>query len=47
VWALPGFTVGDNFMGLRFLNPEKSKTIVTGLDIPELLASEQDAAAPD
>jgi hypothetical protein len=20
VWALPGFTVGDNFMGLRFLN---------------------------
>jgi hypothetical protein len=33
VWALPGFTVGDNFMGLRFLNPEKSATIVAGLSL--------------
>jgi hypothetical protein len=37
VWALPGFTVGDNFMGLRFLNPEKSATIITGLDVAGLL----------
>ena len=38
VWALPGFTVGDNFMGLRFLNAEKSATVLTGLDIAGLLA---------
>jgi hypothetical protein len=25
VWALPGFTVGDNFMGLRLLRPEKRR----------------------
>jgi hypothetical protein len=38
VWALPGFTVGDNFMGLRFLNQEKSATILSGLDIAGLLS---------
>lgn len=38
VWALPGFTAGDNFMGLRFLNAEKSATVVAGLDIAGLLA---------
>ena len=38
VWALPGFTPGDNFMGLRFLNPEKSATVLAGLDITGLLA---------
>ncbi|WP_414941676.1 hypothetical protein [Amycolatopsis sp. cmx-11-51] len=37
VWALPGFTVGDNFMGLRFLDAEKSATIVTGLGLADLL----------
>lgn len=37
VWALPGFTTGDNFMGLRFLNATKSATIITGLDVPALL----------
>jgi hypothetical protein len=36
VWALPGFTTGDNFMGLRFLNPEKSATIVAGLALDPL-----------
>jgi hypothetical protein len=36
IWALPGFTTGDNFMGLRFLNAEKSATILTGLDLPGL-----------
>lgn len=39
VWALPGFTVGDNFMGLRFLNEEKGATILSGLGIAEILAS--------
>jgi hypothetical protein len=33
VWALPGFTAGDNFMGLRFLNPEKSAAVVDGLSL--------------
>ena len=33
IWALPGFTTGDNFMGLRFLNHEKSTTVLTGLGI--------------
>jgi hypothetical protein len=33
VWALPGFTEGDNFQGLRLLGPEKAETILTGLDI--------------
>ncbi len=37
LWALPGFTVGDNFMGLRFLDAEKSATIVTRLDLADLL----------
>ncbi len=37
IWALPGFTVGDNFMGLRFLDTEKSATIVTGLGLADLL----------
>lgn len=39
VWALPGFTPGDNFMGLRFLNAEKSATVLTGLGIADLLAA--------
>jgi hypothetical protein len=37
IWALPGFTTGDNFMGLRFLDPEKSATVLAGLDLPALL----------
>ncbi|MCS7475759.1 hypothetical protein ACFFQW_24850 [Umezawaea endophytica] len=28
VWALPGFTVGDNFMGLRFLDPGRSAAVL-------------------
>ena len=39
VWALPGFTVNDNFMGLRFLNEEKGATILSGLDVTRLLAA--------
>jgi hypothetical protein len=39
VWALPGFTVNDNFMGLRFLNEDKSGTILSGLDVAGLLGS--------
>jgi hypothetical protein len=37
VWALPGFTAGDNFMGLRFLGAEKSATVIAGLGLAELL----------
>ncbi|WP_198942842.1 hypothetical protein [Actinophytocola xanthii] len=33
IWDLPGFNSGDNFMGLRFLNPEKSAVIIDGLGI--------------
>jgi hypothetical protein len=28
IWALPGFSVGDNFMGLRFLSPEKAAVVL-------------------
>jgi hypothetical protein len=28
IWALPGFTAGDNFMGLRFLDDTKSAAVV-------------------
>ncbi|MEU7790558.1 hypothetical protein [Amycolatopsis sp. NPDC049159] len=28
IWALPGFTTGDNFMGLRFLDAEKSAAVL-------------------
>jgi hypothetical protein len=34
IWALPGFTSGDNFMGLRFLDPVKSATVLAILDLP-------------
>ncbi|GLW89666.1 hypothetical protein [Actinokineospora globicatena] len=33
IWALPGFTVGDYFMGLRLLDATKSATVLNGLDI--------------
>ncbi|HEX7303817.1 hypothetical protein [Lentzea sp.] len=28
IWALPGFSAGDNFMGLRFLAPEKADVVL-------------------
>ena len=28
IWALPGFNAGDNFMGLRFLAPEKAAVVL-------------------
>lgn len=28
IWALPGFTPGDNFMGLRFLDEPKSAAVI-------------------
>lgn len=37
IWALPGFTTGDNFMGLRFLNASKGATVLSGLRIPAML----------
>jgi hypothetical protein len=28
IWALPGFNAGDNFMGLRFLAPDKAAAVL-------------------
>jgi len=28
IWALPGFTAGDNFMGLRFLRPDRAAAVL-------------------
>ncbi|MEQ0563453.1 hypothetical protein ABJI51_30620 [Amycolatopsis sp. NEAU-NG30] len=28
IWALPGFTAGDNFMGLRFLDEARSAAVL-------------------
>jgi hypothetical protein len=42
IWALPGFTAGDNFMGLRFLSQEKSATVLAGLDVHGLLSQARD-----
>ncbi|WP_243653855.1 hypothetical protein [Pseudonocardia endophytica] len=33
VWALDGFSVGDNFMGLRLLDPAKAASVLAGLRI--------------
>jgi hypothetical protein len=33
VWALDGFRAGDNFMGLRLLDPVKGATVLSGLGI--------------
>jgi hypothetical protein len=33
IWDLPGFNAGDNFMGLRFLDADKSATVLAGLRI--------------
>ncbi|WP_104479083.1 hypothetical protein V5P93_004304 [Actinokineospora auranticolor] len=33
IWALPGFTTGDNFMGLRLLDATKSTVVLAGLGI--------------
>ena len=45
VWALPGFSAGDNFMGLRLLDAEKSATVVAGLDVEGLLAHHDQVGA--
>jgi hypothetical protein len=45
LWALPGFTAGDNFMGLRFLNDERSTAILQGLRIETQTSDASDAAA--
>lgn len=43
LWDLPGFNAGDNFMGLRFLDAEKSGTILTGLHIHTVTEAERTA----
>jgi hypothetical protein len=45
IWDLPGFTHGDNFMGLRFLNEEKSATVLDGLHIETTTTALMGAAA--
>ncbi|RDI16373.1 hypothetical protein [Lentzea flaviverrucosa] len=40
IWALPGFNAGDNFMGLRFLAPEKAEVVLAHT------ASVREVAAP-
>ncbi|MFE4023456.1 hypothetical protein ACFXPZ_39710 [Streptomyces sp. NPDC059101] len=42
IWALPGFNAGDNFMGLRILDPEKATTILEGLGIEAQVDTELD-----
>lgn len=39
VWDLPGFNVGDMFMGLRFLDPDKSASVLDGLAIETATAA--------
>lgn len=51
IWALPGFNAGDNFMGTRFLDDDKSQTILDGLRITTGLereaAERTDTGNPD
>jgi hypothetical protein len=44
VWALPGFNAGDNFMGLRFVDSEKSTTLIEGLGIRTATSIEAEIA---
>jgi hypothetical protein len=39
IWELPGFNDGDNFMGLRFLDPAKGFSVLEGLRIDTLTAA--------
>lgn len=43
IWALPGFNAGDNFMGTRFLDEERSQTVLEGLGIDTTTSHETDA----
>jgi hypothetical protein len=43
VWRLPGFTKGDNFVGLRFLDEQKGRDVLDGLRIETRTSAEQDA----
>lgn len=40
VWALDGFRAGDNFMGLRLLDPSKGATVLSGLRITTATAGD-------
>ncbi|GAA3165291.1 hypothetical protein GCM10010531_17210 [Blastococcus jejuensis] len=39
IWDLPGFNANDNFMGLRFLDEEKSAVVADGLAIQTVTAA--------
>lgn len=39
IWDLPGFNAGDNFIGLRLLDREKTATVMAGLRIHTRTAS--------
>jgi hypothetical protein len=41
IWELPGFNPNDNFMGLRFLDKEKSDVVIEGLNITSATALQE------
>lgn len=45
VWALDGFRAGDNFMGLRLLDPGKGATVLSGLGITTATHGDEFAVA--
>lgn len=45
VWALDGFRAGDNFMGLRLLDPGRAATVLDGLGITTATRGEGFAVA--
>ncbi|MFD4413462.1 hypothetical protein [Streptomyces sp. NPDC058476] len=47
IWALPGFNAGDNFMGLRILDPEKTATVLEGLGIETQTDTGHDESVPE
>ncbi len=42
IWDLPGFNANDNFMGLRFLDDDKSAVVIDGLGIETFTAGRRD-----
>lgn len=44
IWDLPGFNVGDNFMGARFLDGDKADELLDGLHIVSGTSVEMEAA---
>ncbi len=47
IWALPGFNEGDNFMGLRILDDDKSEAVLQGLGITPSVSLQRDLVRED